>query len=303
MTNADADRAGRPGLPRLGAGLAELAAGKDLLFCDVWGVLHNGVRAFPAAVDALYRFRARGGTVILVTNAPVLEAQVRTKLDRLGIGRTACDRIVTAGDVAVQSIVAAGCPPLFGIGPPGEDAIYREAARLGPHPPPLVDAEAAMLAVCVGLDATGERPEHYDPVLARLRARNLEMICANPDIVVEVGDELVFCAGAIAERYAALGGRVVQAGKPFAGIYERARALAAAIRGAVSAADRTLAVGDALRTDIEGAARQGVESVLVTAGIHRARLHRRGELDDAALAQFLGEHAARPTAAMPQLVW
>ena len=290
---------------RLDRGLADLAPAYDLILCDVWGVVHNGVVHHPAAVDALQRFRRGGGRVVLVTNAPAPAAQVLRRLDRLGVPHDAYDAIATSGDVTIAMIVAAGCPPLFSIGPGGEYAIYTEAARLGPRAPALVPIEQAEVAICIGLDETGETPADYDANLAALRAKNLELVCANPDIVVEVGDTLVYCAGAIAERYAVLGGRVTQAGKPFPAIYERALALAAEA-GCVPGAGRVLAIGDATHTDIAGAARMGFDSVLITSGIHRARLHvgdRGSAIDEAALRQFLAEKDARPTCVMPDLRW
>ena len=290
---------------RLDAGLEDLASAYDLILCDVWGVIHNGVTHHPAAVDALLRFRAGGGTVVLVTNAPAPASQVLRRLDKLAVPRDAFDTIATSGDVTIEAIVAAGCPPLFSIGPGGEYAIYKEAGRLGPRAPALVGIAQAELAICIGLDETGEQPADYDASLAALRARDLELICANPDIVVEVGDTLVYCAGAIAERYAALGGRVTQAGKPHPAIYERALKLAAEA-GCVADAGRVLAIGDAMHTDIAGAARMGFASVLITSGIHRARLHvgdRGSAIDEAAVRQFLDEMASCPTAVMPNLAW
>ena len=191
--------------PRLDVGLAGLAPDFDLILCDVWGVVHNGVAHHPTAVDALRRYRQGGGRVVLVTNAPAPASLVRRRLDRLAVPRDAYDAIATSGDVTIGMIVAAGCPPLFSIGPGGEYAIYTEAARLGPRAPALVPIAEAEIAICIGLDETGERPEDYHASLAALRGRDLELVCANPDIVVEVGDTLYFCAGAIAARYEALG--------------------------------------------------------------------------------------------------
>ncbi len=285
------------------SGLADLAPAYDLILCDVWGVVHNGVAHHAAAVDALRRYRLGGGRVVLVTNAPAPAAQVQRRLDRLAVPRDAYDAIATSGDVTIDAIVAAGCPPLFSIGPGGEFALYQEAAKLGPRAPALVSIEAARLAICIGLDATGATPEAYDANLAAMRARDLEMICANPDLVVEMGDTLEFCAGAIAQRYAAIGGRVSHAGKPFAAIYERALRL---VGETGIAPGRVLAIGDATHTDIAGAARMGFASVLVTSGIHRAKLHvggRGSAIDEAGLQQFLDEAAARPTYVMPELAW
>ncbi len=294
----------RSDLPRLDLGLAAVSVEMDVLLCDVWGVVHNGVRHHSPAVDALGRFRQTGGTVVLVTNAPTPEAQVQARLDRLAVPRECYDRIATSGDVTADLLVAAGCPPVVCIGPEREPAICREAARRGPRAPERVDADAAEMAVCIGLDATGDRPEDYDPLLAGLRARRLPLVCANPDLVVEVGDTLIFCAGAIAARYAAMGGEVVQAGKPHPAIYDRALAMAAAIRGPTPR-HRILAIGDAAATDLAGAARQGVAALFITAGIHRDRLHGAsdGRLDRAALADLLDEHGTRADAALPRLSW
>lgn len=300
-------------LPRLDLGLADLAPDFDLILCDVWGVVHNGVRYNPAAVEALRKFRAGGGTVVLVTNAPAPREQVVRRLESLHVPPDAYDDIATSGDVTVALIVAAGCPPLYGIGhiwqvdgsARGELALYTEAARLGPRTPELVTIERAELAVCIGLDATGDAPEDYDDILRGLRTRDLTLICANPDIVVEMGDELVFCAGAIAARYAAIGGTVVQAGKPFPPIYERAIALAGARRGEI-ARNRILAIGDAMHTDMKGAHDQGLAALFVTTGIHRGALHRNGHgsaIDPEALGRLLADYDARPLAALPFLTW
>ncbi len=293
-------------LPHLDKGLSELAAGKDLLLCDVWGVIHNGVAFHAAAVDALTRFRRGGGTVVLITNAPVPEAQVWSRMRRLGVPRECFDCISTSGDVAAAVLVEAGCPPVFAIGPDGDVAIYGEAGRLGPRAPRRVALAEAELVVCIGLDGTGERPEDYDEMLARLRERGLTMVCANPDIVVEVGEELVFCAGAIAERYEAIGGTVIQTGKPFPAIYARAREMAEAIRGGEPMPrERILAIGDAVHTDVKGAAREGIDALMITSGIHRAKLHgdRASPLDRAALRQFLGDTDVAPLAALGALAW
>jgi HAD superfamily hydrolase (TIGR01459 family) len=291
--------------PRLDIGLAELAAAYDVLLCDVWGVVHNGVVAHGAAVDALCRFRRAGGVVILITNAPAPRAQVARRLASLEVPTDAYDDIATSGDVTAALIAEAGCPPLYAIGPQDELAIYEEAARLGPRRPPLATLDEAELAICVGLDPPDETPDAYDPVLHALRRRDLAMICANPDIVVEMGQTLKYCAGAIAERYAALGGRVVQAGKPFPAIYDRALSMAAAVRAAVPLS-RVLAIGDAAHTDLVGARTRGIDALFVTHGIHRDELHPHGTdqgLDETVLARLYATHAIQPLAAVAGLSW
>lgn len=291
--------------PRLDVGLADLEPAFDLLLCDVWGVIHNGVRHHPEAVDALVRFRGAGGTVVLITNAPVPKAQVVRRLDVLAVPSDAYDDVATSGDVTIARIVAAGCPPLHHIGPPDDIAIYREAERLGGRAPKLVGVDAAEICICVGLDDDRTTPEAYDTTLEALHSRDLELVCANPDIVVEVGDDLVYCAGAIARRYGAMGGAVVQAGKPFAPIYERAIAMGAAIRGQTPAAS-ILAIGDAMATDMQGAHAQGLAGLFVTGGIHRDVLHagKRGSaIERTILSEFLRDFEARPLAALPALAW
>jgi HAD superfamily hydrolase (TIGR01459 family) len=298
MTSAHLD------LPPLVPGLAALAPRYDVILCDVWGVVHDGRRHFAAACDALSRFRAQGGTVVLITNAPRPNQPIRTQLDGLGVPRAAYDDIVTSGDVTLAFIAARGNAPLHHIGPPRDLTLFeilRDGTGLAP---PLVPLGEATYVVCTGLfDDRSETPEDYDPALALMRARSMDLVSANPDLVVHVGDRLIYCSGAIAERYETLGGKVLQAGKPFRPIYEKAVALAAARRGGTVDPARVLAVGDAIRTDIRGARDFGLDALFVTSGIHREELHPRSELDHAAFRQFLAGEVAHPTAAMAALAW
>ena len=298
--------AGSLAMPRLDCGLADLAPRYDLILCDVWGVIHNGVAHHRGAVDALQRFRRGGGTVVLVTNAPAPARNVMARLDALDVPRDICDAIATSGDVSVAMIVEAGCPPLFNIGPDREVDLYREAARLGPRQPALVALADAELVVAISpSDRIGREPEKYDGLLRQMRARGLTMICANPDIVVQVGDSLQYCAGAIAERYEAMGGQVIHAGKPHPALYRRALDLAHAGAGKIPIS-RILAIGDAMHTDIAGAQREGIDSLFITSGIHRTDLHGPGAgspLDTAAFRQFLDQRGIEPMAAMATLGW
>jgi HAD superfamily hydrolase (TIGR01459 family) len=293
-------------LPLLDHGLSDLAGRYDLILCDVWGVIHNGVAHHPLAVDALQRFRRGGGTVVLITNAPAPARNVVTRMDSLGVPHDAYDAVATSGDVTVAMIVEAGCPPVFNIGPEREVEIYHEAGRVGPRKPLLVGVGQAELVIAISpSDRIGRQPADYDVLLQMMLGRALVMICANPDIVVEVGDTLEYCAGAIAERYEAIGGTVIQAGKPFPAIYERALGLAQAKTGKI-AKSRILAIGDAMHTDMQGARDQGIDGLFITSGIHRAELHgasRNDPLDRAALRQFLASRDARPVAALGTLAW
>jgi HAD superfamily hydrolase (TIGR01459 family) len=294
-----------PSTARIVAGLSELAPHYDGVLCDIWGVLHNGVNHFPAAIDALARFRAAGGRVVLITNAPRPNGPIREQLDRLRVPHEAYDNIVTSGDVTVAAIAAHGQDPLYHIGPERDLALYREVERVAGVTPvvaPLADARYTVVTGLFG-DETGT-PEDYDPDLSVMLARGLPLICANPDLVVHIGTTLRYCAGAIAERYAAQGGTVLYAGKPHAAIYQAALA-ALNPQGRVLDPNRVLAIGDALRTDIAGAVLQGLDALFVTSGIHRDEAHRTadGQLDPDLYQAMIEAASLRPLAAIPALAW
>src|SRR5215470_5798246 len=236
-------------VPPIADHFAPLAGSYDVMLSDVWGVVHNGVAATVEACDALARFRRGGGTVVLITNAPRPgEVVARTTLDRLGVPRAAYDGIVSSGDVTHALIAARAGQRVFHIGPKRDLPIFEGLDA------PLAPLESAHYAVCSGLtDDTVETPRDYQDLIERMHARALPMICANPDVVVERGHELVYCAGAIADLYAAAGGEVIYAGKPYRPIYEQALSIAEAARGQPVARGRVLAIGDSLRTDIKGA--------------------------------------------------
>ncbi len=261
---------------------ATLASGYDVVLCDVWGVVHNGVAATPEACDALARFRGGGGTVVLITNAPRPgEVVARLTLDRLGVPRAAYDGIVSSGDVTHALIAARAGQRVFHVGPKRDLPIFEGLDA------PVAPLESADYVVCSGLiDDTVETPQDYHELIERMRARALPMICANPDVVVERGDTLVYCAGAIADLYHAAGGEVIYAGKPYRPIYEQALAIAQAARGGEVEHHRVLAIGDSVRTDLKGAAAFGVDCLFVTAGIHAEELGNREEPDAAALSRF-----------------
>ncbi|MEI2735073.1 MAG: TIGR01459 family HAD-type hydrolase [Rhodoblastus sp.] len=290
------------------AGLSALAADYDVILSDVWGVVHDGRTHTPSAADALTRFRQKGGTVVLITNAPRPRAPIMKMLDDFGLPRAAYDSIVSSGDVTVDLICARGLAPLHHIGPPRDLSLFDTvAARIGEKPPLLPLAQADYV-VCTGLFDDYGDPEPYQPTLVAMKERDLPLICANPDIVVHVGDDLLWCAGALAERYEGLGGRVVMAGKPHAVIYEAALKEAERIRGKSVDRAKILAVGDGLFTDIRGAAAQGFDALFVTSGIHRDVLHPAGDVDDwsvdeAAYRNLLAEVGAAPAAHLRELVW
>jgi HAD superfamily hydrolase (TIGR01459 family) len=278
---------------------APLAADYDVILSDVWGVVHNGVAATLPACDALSRFRAGGGTVMLITNAPRSAEVVRQFIDKLHVPHEAYDGIVSSGDVTRDVIVHRRGESVFHIGPKRDVSVFSELGIESFAPP-----ESADYVVCTGLfDDDREQPENYRPLLAKLRARNLLMVCANPDLVVERGERLVYCAGAIADLYGSLGGEVLYAGKPHAPIYQAALAKAAAARGRMPMLARVLAIGDSVRTDLTGANSFGIDCLFVTAGIHAEELGGRENPDAALLEKIFAGAKTHPKAVMRRLVW
>ncbi len=277
---------------------AALASAYDVLLCDVWGVIHNGVAAFPPACDALQRFRRNGGVVVLITNSPRPADPLVLQLDQLAVPRDSYDAIVTSGDVTRALIAERPGNSVFHIGPPRDLPIFAGLDM------PLTDAERADYVVCTGLfDDERETPEDYRPLLGRLKARGLLMVCGNPDVVVERGDRLIYCAGALADLYATLGGEVIFAGKPYPPIYSRALAKAETASGAKAPLDRVLAVGDSLRTDLKGAASLGVDFLFMTSGIHAGEVGGHGNSDPDTLGTFFAQAGMMPKAVMHRLVW
>jgi HAD superfamily hydrolase (TIGR01459 family) len=279
--------------------LAPLAQNYDVLLCDVWGVVHNGIAAFPDACEALARFRRMGGAAILVTNAPRPGASVVRILDRLGVPREAYDAIVSSGDVTRRIVESRLTESVYHIGPQRDLPIF---TGLNVKFAPL---ETADYVVCTGLfDDTNETPDSYRDNLARMRERGLFMVCANPDVVVERGDTLVYCAGALADAYAAAGGEVLYCGKPHAPIYETALGTAASLRGGTPPPlPRLLAIGDSVRTDLAGAAAFGLDCVFVTSRLHAEHYGSREAPDVAALNAMFNTAGVGPKAIMRGLVW
>jgi HAD superfamily hydrolase (TIGR01459 family) len=278
--------------------LSALAPAYDVVLSDVWGVVHNGIAAYRDACEALRRYRSGGGTVILVSNSPRPGIPVMSQLDRFGVIRAAYDGIVTSGDVTRALLTERPGAQVLHIGPQRDVPIF-EGLDIR-----FTDLDVADCVVCSGLfDDETETPEHYRELLTRIRARGLTMICANPDIVVERGDRLVYCAGAVADLYGTLGGEVIYAGKPHRPIYLEALRMADALRGAATPLARVLAIGDSVRTDLAGAAALKVDCLFVTAGIHAEELGERDDPDLAALGRIFAQAGIQPTAVTRRLAW
>jgi HAD superfamily hydrolase (TIGR01459 family) len=280
------------------AGLAELAPSYRNLLCDVWGVVHNGVAALPEAVAALARFRAGGGHVLLITNAPRLKKQVAEQLDRFGVDRAAYDDIVTSGEATRAYLAGRPGERVFHLGADRDLPLYDGLAVT------LTDVASAGLICCTGLfDDDTETPDSYAADLAAWAARGLLMVCANPDLVVKRGSRLLWCAGALAERYRAIGGPTMVFGKPHPPVYATALARLAGLAGSRVAPASILAIGDGVETDIRGANQAGLDVLFVTAGIHAAAFGARERPEADAVHAILGNAGLAARAFIPRLVW
>ncbi len=275
------------------SGLSETA---DAWLLDVWGVMHNGITPFEDSVAACQAFRERGGYILLLTNAPRPAAAVVAQLDRIGVPRTAYDAIVTSGDVTRGVVQAWGERSVYYLGPERDLGIFNDLDVS------FAPASEANAVVCTGLlDDETETPDDYADLLAGFRTRGAVMLCANPDLRVERGNRIVYCAGAIAQAYEKLGGEVIYSGKPYAPTYELALKTVGNGLQTEIVKERVLAIGDGVQTDIRGAATAGIRSVFIASGIH---VDRTKQLDSATVTELFSTfESGRPVAAMPALVW
>jgi HAD superfamily hydrolase (TIGR01459 family) len=284
--------------PQTAAGLSGLASAYDVLLCDVWGVIHNGRESFPAACAALARYRAERGPVILISNSPRPHGPVIDQLDGLGVPREAWSHIVTSGD-ATRLLLAERAPgPAWKIGPDRDDALYE---GLGVE---FSDLETARFISVTGPynDETDE-PTDYRDRFVRGIERDLVMLCANPDIVVQRGDRLIYCGGALAQLYESLGGKVLMAGKPYPIIYDLSLAKAAEALGHPVDRRRVLCIGDGLPTDVRGANACGLDVLFVASGIHGGETIGPDGLNPPAVADLLHQAGLTATYAIADLVW
>lgn len=279
-------------------GLKEIAASFDVLLCDVWGVVHDGIMPHSTAVDALIRFRQGGGVVVLITNAPRPAPSIIAMLDRLGVPRSAWDRLISSGDATRTMIAPYRGRVIHHVGPISEDDALYEGLGIVRGP-----AEEADVVVVTDLDSDDDTPEVYLPRIGLWLERRLPMICANPDKLVEVGDRLIYCGGALGDLYVQMGGEVRMAGKPFLPIYEQAWALATAAAGRPVDRGRALAIGDSVRTDATGAAAFGIPLLFITGSIHAAELHGKGAADPAAVRALVATSGAQLVGYARHLIW
>lgn len=276
--------------------LADISAQYDAVLCDVWGCYHNGVHVLPGAVDALRSFREAGGTVVLLTNAPRPESAVRAQLDRMAAPDDSWDAIASSGGAA-QDAVRRGDwgRKVHHIGAPDRDEVFFEGLEID-----RVALEDAETIICTGLrDDVTETPADYDDLLTEAALRKLRFLCVNPDLIVDVGENRRYCAGALAALYREKGGEVMEYGKPHAQIYDYSRAVIARSAGREIADSRILCIGDGVLTDVKGAIGEDLDCVFITAGLAAAEVNGPGGAPDPGkLKAFLDAHTLSPRYAM-----
>ncbi len=279
------------------SGLGALAGRYKGLLCDVWGVLHNGVAVYDEAMNALTQFRKQGGNVVMITNSPRPRDGVLAQLYGLGVDEETFDDIVTSGDVT-RVLIAQAEQPVFHLGP------ERDLPLFDGLDVELSDLSQAKAIVCTGLfDDESETPEDYREQLSTAVARSVPFICANPDLVVERGDRLIWCAGALARLYEELGGKTQLAGKPHKPIYDLAEKQLVTAAGGTLSRSQIICIGDGMPTDVAGAQLNGFDLLYIAAGIHAGDYSDKNGLDEAALQAFLKSQGATPAAWMPHLAW
>ena len=287
-------------LPHALSGLSDIAADYDILLCDVWGVIHNGRESWPAACEALSRFNREQGHVVLISNSPRPSSDVIAQLDALGVPRDSWRAFVTSGDATRMELAKRAPGPAWIIGPDRDWPLYD---GLGLDTVPGAE-DAAFISVTGPVDDTVETPEDYRARLSAGVARDLELICANPDRVVQRGDQLIYCGGSLADLYESLGGRVTMAGKPFGPIYDLALTEAAALLGKPVDRSRVLCIGDGVVTDVLGANKQALDCLFIAQGIHGdAARGPDGRLDPARAADLLKAETTYARYAMLDLTW
>ncbi len=288
--------------------LADLTGRYDAVFCDLWGCLHNGKAAFPAAVTALQGFRATGGKVVLLTNAPRPKSSVVKQLDGLGVPRDAWDVVVTSGDAAQMGMLSGAVGrKVHHIGAPKDEPFFTDfaedlAAYAATQPPiERVALKDATGIVCTGLaDDLTETPDDYRAALLLGKTLGLPMLCANPDIVVDMGDKRLYCAGALAQAYEEMGGTALYFGKPHPPIYDLARRRLA--EAGAPADPQILCIGDGISTDVQGGIAEGLDTLFISGGLEAERFGPDVENPDQRLLDdWLDSKELSPTYAMGRL--
>lgn len=288
--------------PPIIEGLSVLAPRYRALLCDVWGVIHNGRESFPGVVDCLKAARSKGLAVLLLSNAPRPAEPIRDQLASLGVPADAYDTIVTSGDLTRRLLTersAQGTFAVHHVGPERDLPLFDglNVAR--------VALDKATAIVCTGpFDDTKEGPEDYRDYWKPALARRLPFFCANPDLVVQRGDQIIYCAGALGQDYERQGGDVLYLGKPHAPVYDFVEARLAELTGRAIPRAQWIAIGDGLKTDILGATQAGIDALLITGGIHESELADAGHRPDPQkISAALNAAGLKAVAATRRLVW
>ncbi len=244
------------------SGLGQIAEHYDAALVDIWGVIHNGIDAFPDAIEALQRFREQRGPVVLISNSPRPSVAIPAQFDEVGVPHDIYDAIVTSGDATIDELSRRAPGPAFKLGPPRDDRLYENLALN------FVELKDAAFITCTGLfDDENETPDDYTDLLSEARDLNIPLVCANPDIRVKRGDKMIYCGGALAQYYEDMGGEVVYAGKPHDAIYRLSRTWLAELAGYDIDRSKVLAIGDNIQTDLLGAQIQNYDALFIADGL------------------------------------
>lgn len=272
------------------SGLGQIADEYDALLCDIWGVIHNGREPFMQACEALERFRADRGPVILISNSPRPSSAIPQQFAEVGIVGKIYDAIVTSGDSTIDELSRRAPGPVFKLGPDRDDVLYENLEMN------FCDLEDAAFISCTGLfDDEIETPDDYLQMLTAARDYGIPMVCANPDIRAKRGSQLIYCGGALAQLYEKLGGETIYTGKPHEPIYRLSRAWLREVMGYDITADRVLAIGDNIHTDLLGAQREDYDCLFVADGVHAG--------NEAKLKAVLAEHGISAKYMADKLMW
>ena len=282
--------------------LADVSDRYDALLCDLWGCLHNGEFAFPEAIAALQAFRKKGGTVVLLTNAPRARSLVAEHLDRLNVPRDAWDTIATSGDSARAGMFRGVVGEKVWFMGEERDHSFFDPLTVVEDPVPVrrVPLEEAEGIVCVGPFDPLADPEVNRAEFLYAKQKGLKLLCANPDIVVDRGETREWCAGALARLYTEMGGESLYFGKPHPGVYDLCRARLRQL-GKDIPDSRILGIGDGILTDIKGAIGEDIDSMFITGGLAAKETMTETDPDPAALETFLSDQQLSPTYAIGKL--
>ena len=272
-----------------------LAKNYDAWLCDIWGVLHNGIDIFGEACEAAVKYREAGGIIVLITNSPRPQPAVIEQFTALGVPRAAWDDVITSGDVTRNLLQQHQGQKIYHLGPERDRPVF-DGIDIE-----FTDVENADIIVNTGpFDDTTETPDDYRDEYLRFKSLGLKMICANPDIKAERGNHVIYCAGGLAEAFAAIGGEVIYAGKPHLPIYDIAFDMMRKVKGSGIPRKRILAIGDGIKTDMAGAAAADIDSLFVPSGVH---VDRSRALDSSHLAEIFTGSPHPPIAAQTGLRW